>query len=106
MMLLCIPPLLWAFSAYYCYSDYSGRIELIGAVSAMLRGLRTGVCERRLSAAELGRSCASYFPEEEFDALTDFLVGHMSNEQFPPEKMRAYLNELLPTLKHWRQTEN
>ena len=37
------------------------------------------------------------------DELTDFLVGHMSNEQFPPEKMRAYLNELLPTLNHWKQ---
>lgn len=40
------------------------------------------------------------------DELTDFLVGHMSNEQFPPDKMRAYLNEMLPTLNHWKQTEN
>ena len=37
-----------------------------------------------------------------FEELTDFLVGHMSNEQFPPEQMRAYLNELLPTLNHWK----
>ena len=37
------------------------------------------------------------------DELTDFLVGHMSNEQFPPEKMRDYLNELLPTLNYWKQ---
>ena len=36
------------------------------------------------------------------EELTDFLVDHMSNEQFPPEKVRAYLNELLPTLKHWK----
>lgn len=36
------------------------------------------------------------------EELTDFLVGHMSNEQFPPEQMRAYLNELLPTLNHWK----
>ena len=36
------------------------------------------------------------------EELTDFLVGHMSNDQFPPEKMRAYLNELLPTLNHWK----
>ena len=36
------------------------------------------------------------------EELTDFLVGHMSNEQFPPEQMRAYLNEVLPTLKHWK----
>lgn len=36
------------------------------------------------------------------EALTDFLVEHMSNEKFPPEQARAYLNELLPTLKHWK----
>ena len=40
------------------------------------------------------------------DELTDFLVGHMSNEQFPPDKMRAYLSEMLPTLNYWKQTEN
>ncbi|MCH5204673.1 MAG: helix-turn-helix domain-containing protein [Oscillospiraceae bacterium] len=39
------------------------------------------------------------------DELTDFLVGHMSNEQFPPEKMRAYLNEMLPNLEHWKRTD-
>lgn len=37
------------------------------------------------------------------EELTDFLVGHMSNEQFPPEKMRAYLDEMLPTLNHWKR---
>lgn len=37
------------------------------------------------------------------EELTDFLVGHMSNEQFPPEQMRNYLNEMLPTLNHWKQ---
>ena len=36
------------------------------------------------------------------EELIDFLVGHMSNEQFPPEQMRAYLNELLPTLNYWK----
>lgn len=36
------------------------------------------------------------------EELTDFLVGHMSNEQFPPEQMRDYLNKMLPTLKHWK----
>ncbi len=36
------------------------------------------------------------------EALTDFLVEHMSNEKFPPEQARAYLNELLPTLKRWK----
>ena len=36
------------------------------------------------------------------EELTDFLVEHMSNEQFTPEQTRNYLNELLPTLNHWK----
>lgn len=39
------------------------------------------------------------------EELTDFLVEHMSNEQFPPEQMRAYLNETLPTLEHWKRLD-
>ena len=42
------------------------------------------------------------FTYANLEALTDFLVEHMSNEKFPPEQARAYLNELLPTLKHWK----
>lgn len=36
--------------------------------------------------------------------LTDFLVGHMSNENWPPEQARAYFEAQLPTLKHWQKT--
>ena len=36
------------------------------------------------------------------EALTDFLVGHMSNENWPPEQARAYFEAQLPTLKHWQ----
>lgn len=42
------------------------------------------------------------FAYTSLEALTDFLVEHMSNEKFPPEQARAYLSELLPTLKHWK----
>ncbi len=35
--------------------------------------------------------------------LTDFLVAHMSNENWPPEQARAYFEEQLPQLKHWQQ---
>lgn len=42
------------------------------------------------------------FVYSSLEELTEFLVSHMSNEQFPPEQMRAYLNEMLPTLKHWK----
>lgn len=40
-------------------------------------------------------------PEE----LTDFLVGHLSNENWPPEQVRAYYEEQLPRLKHWLKLE-
>lgn len=35
--------------------------------------------------------------------LTDFLVGHMANENWPAEQARAYFEEQLPKLKHWQQ---
>lgn len=36
------------------------------------------------------------------EELTDFLVGHMSNENWSAEQVRAYVETLLPTLKHWQ----
>ena len=39
------------------------------------------------------------------EQLTDFLVGHMSNEQWPPEQARAYFETSLPKLKHWTNEE-
>lgn len=40
------------------------------------------------------------------EELTDFLVGHMSNDDFSPEQAREYLGKMLPTLNHWKQTED
>lgn len=37
------------------------------------------------------------------EALTGFLVEHMSNENFPPEQARAYFEAQLPQLKHWKK---
>lgn len=37
------------------------------------------------------------------EELTDFLVNHMSNESFPPDKARAYFEEQLPKLGHWKK---
>lgn len=34
--------------------------------------------------------------------LTDFLVGHMSNENWPSEQARAYFEAQLPKLNHWK----
>lgn len=42
------------------------------------------------------------FAYSSVEELTDFLVGHMSNEQFPPEKAREYFSAMLPTLAHWK----
>ena len=36
------------------------------------------------------------------EELTDFLVGHMSNENWPPEQARAYFQAQLPKLNHWK----
>ena len=35
--------------------------------------------------------------------LTDFLVAHMANENWPAEQARAYLEAQLPKLNHWQQ---
>lgn len=43
---------------------------------------------------------------ESLDELMEYLVEHMSNEQWPPEQVRAYLNGLLPTLDYWKNAEN
>ena len=37
--------------------------------------------------------------------LTDFLVEHMSNENWPPEQARAYFEAHLPKLNYWKQKE-
>ncbi len=46
------------------------------------------------------------FAYSSIEQITDFIVEHMSNEQNPPDKMRAYLNEALPKLNHWRADKN
>ena len=35
--------------------------------------------------------------------LTDFLVGHMANENWSPEQVRTYLESMLPKLRHWQR---
>ena len=38
------------------------------------------------------------------EELADFLAGHMSNENWPPEAARAYFSAELPKLAHWKKT--
>lgn len=37
--------------------------------------------------------------------LTDFLVEHMSNENWPAQQARTYFEQQLPKLKHWSKSE-
>ena len=46
------------------------------------------------------------FTYQSMDALIDFCAAHMANDAFPPVKVRAYLQDLLPKLKHWQIAEN
>ena len=43
------------------------------------------------------------FAYQDLQTLTDFLVEHMSNENWPAEQARAYFEVQLPQLKHWRE---
>lgn len=42
------------------------------------------------------------FVYTDLEHLLDFLAGHMANETWPPEQVRAYFSQQLPKLKHWQ----
>ena len=39
------------------------------------------------------------------EELTDFLAGHMASESWPKEQVRAYLENMLPQLAHWKKQD-
>ena len=41
------------------------------------------------------------FAYKDMDVLINFLIEHMSNDNFPKEQARAYFEEQIPKLKHW-----
>ena len=43
------------------------------------------------------------FAYQDLQTLTDFLVEHMSNENWSAEQARAYCEAQLPQLQHWRE---
>lgn len=43
------------------------------------------------------------FQHTDLDKLIDFLAGHMTNEDWSENRVRAYLKEKLPQLKHWKK---
>ena len=42
----------------------------------------------------------------DMDDLIDVCVGHMANEQFTPEQVRAYMKDMLPKLDYWKKHKN
>lgn len=44
------------------------------------------------------------FAYRSLDELIDFLAGHMTGEGWTPEQARAYFEQMLPHLKHWRKS--
>lgn len=45
------------------------------------------------------------FAYASMEQLTEFLAEHMSNEQYTPDQVRAYLKTALPELKHWKERQ-
>ena len=45
------------------------------------------------------------FVYTELNELTNFLVGHMSNENWPAEQARAFFEKQLPKLKYWSKNK-
>ena len=43
------------------------------------------------------------FAYQDLQTLTDFLMEHMSNENWSAEQARAYFEAQLPQLQHWRE---
>lgn len=43
------------------------------------------------------------FIYKSLEQLTDFLVGHMSNENWPAEQARAFFETELPKLHYWQK---
>ncbi|MDE6412408.1 MAG: helix-turn-helix domain-containing protein [Eubacterium sp.] len=45
------------------------------------------------------------FAYKDMNVLIDFLTEHMSNEQFPKEQAKAYFEEQIPKLNHWKENK-
>ncbi len=90
------------------------------SINALLGAPRQLICQ--CCGMPLDESCVSSEPDGKVNAeyckwcysdgkfvytsveeLTDFLVGHMSNDEWPPEQARTYFETQLPKLNHWKQ---
>ena len=74
-------------------------------------------CGMPLEDGNISRETDGFFNEEyckwcyadgnfcytSLEELTDFLVKHMSSENWPAEQARAYFEEMLPNLNYWKR---
>lgn len=74
-------------------------------------------CGMPLEDSDISRESDGFFNEEyckwcyadgeymyhNMDDLIEVCVAHMANEAFPPEKVRAYMKEMLPKLDYWKR---
>lgn len=40
------------------------------------------------------------------EELIGFLIEHMQNDDYSPKQAREYFSKMLPTLNHWKQTQD
>ena len=77
-------------------------------------------CGMPLEDASISKEPDGFFNEEyckwcyadgeymyhDMDELIDVCVGHMANDQFTPEQVRAYMKDMLPKLNYWKRYTN
>ena len=77
-------------------------------------------CGMPLEDASISKEPDGFFNEEyckwcyadgeymyhDMDDLIDVCVGHMANDQFTPEQVRAYMKDMLPKLDYWKSYQN
>jgi len=77
-------------------------------------------CGMPLEDASISREADGFFNEEyckwcyadgeymyhDMDDLIDVCVGHMANDGFTPEQVRAYMKDMLPKLDYWKNHKN
>lgn len=92
------------------------------SINTLLGAPRTLICQccgMPLDDAAISREADGTFNEDyctwcysngtytysNIDDLLDYLVQHMANDTWTPDQVRTYFENLLPTLKHWQNTE-
>ena len=77
-------------------------------------------CGMPLEDASISKETDGFFNEEyckwcyadgeylyhDMDDLIEVCVGHMANDQFTPEQVRAYMKDMLPKLNYWKRYTN